>query len=136
MSKRGRIPKPISVPCAGGSIELRVPEWADFEDWVTLRRNNRNFLQPWEPTWKDEHLNRHSYKTRLTQFKNMISQDESYPFHVFRCDNNNQLVGACNLTSVRRGSLQIRPDRLLGRTGLCPQRLCPCLGACRAAFCL
>lgn len=105
MSKRGHIPKPIYEPCAGGGVQLRVPKWADFEDWVNLRRANRDHLQPWEPTWKDEHLSRQSYKTRLAQFKNMITKDTGYPFHVFRTDDN-RLVGACNLTSVQRGFLQ------------------------------
>lgn len=105
MSKRGHIPKPIFEPCAGGGVELRVPKWADFEEWVDLRRANRDHLQPWEPTWKDEHLKRHAYKARLSQFKTMISTDTGYPFHMFRADDN-RLVGACNLTHVQRGSLQ------------------------------
>ena len=87
-------------------MQLRVPKWADFEDWVELRRNNREHLQKWEPTWKDAHHSRHAYKTRLAQFKKMIAEDSGYPFHVFKSDETNRLVGACNLTSVRRGSLQ------------------------------
>lgn len=106
MSKRGRLPKPIFEPCAGGGVQLRVPKWADFEEWVDLRRSNRDHLQPWETTWKDEHHSRHTYKTRLAQFKRLIAEDAGYPFHVFRSDDTNRLVGACNLTSVRRGSLQ------------------------------
>jgi ribosomal-protein-alanine N-acetyltransferase len=35
----------------------------------------------------------------------MVAQDIGYPFHIFRADDG-RLVGACNLTSVRRGSLQ------------------------------
>lgn len=105
MSKRGHIPKPIFEPCAGGGAQLRVPKWADFEDWVNLRRANRNYLQPWEPTWKEQHLSRQSYKSRLAQFKKMIAADTGYPFHVFRADDN-RLVGACNLTHVQRGALQ------------------------------
>ncbi len=106
MSKRGQIPKPLFEPCAGGGVHLRVPAWADFEYWVELRRANRDFLQPWEPSWKEAHLSRHAYKARLAQFKTMISNDTAYPFHVFRSGNNSRLVGACNLTSVKRGSLQ------------------------------
>jgi len=86
-------------------VQLRAPKWADFEAWVDLRRANRDHLQPWEPTWKDEHLRRQNYKARLAQFKTMIAADTGYPFHVFRADDN-RLVGACNLTYIRRGSLQ------------------------------
>ena len=105
MSKRGQIPKPIFEPCVGGGVYLRVPSWSEFEEWVKLRRNNRGHLQPWEPTWQDKHLTRQSYKTRISQFKSMITSDNGYPFHVFRADDN-RLVGACNITFVRRGSLQ------------------------------
>jgi len=105
MSKRGHMPKPIFEPCVGGGVHLRVPKWADFEDWVELRRSNRDHLQPWEPTWKEEHLGRQAYKARLAQFKTMIADDVGYPFHVFRAGDD-RLVGACNLTNVRRGPLQ------------------------------
>lgn len=82
-----------------------IPKWADFEEWVTLRRNNIDHLAPWEPSWNPEHLSRSSYRSRLAQFKKMVSADTGYPFHVFRADTG-KLVGACNLTYVRRGSLQ------------------------------
>jgi len=106
MSKRGKIPKPLFEPCAGGGAHLRVPAWADFESWVDLRRTNRDYLQPWEPSWKETHLSRQSYKARLSQLKTMMANDEAYPFHVFPSGDNSRLIGACNLTSVKRGSLQ------------------------------
>ena len=106
MSKRGRLPKPLFEPCQGGGVILRVPCWADFEDWVNLRRENRAHLQPWEPSWKEEHLGRQAYKVRMARFKTMVSRDQAYPFHLFKADQNQCLVGACNLTNVQRGSLQ------------------------------
>jgi len=106
MSKRGHIPKPLFEPCTSGGVVLSVPKWADFEEWVDLRQVNKDYLQRWEPTWKDQHLTRHAYKAKLAHFKNLISQDDAYPFHVFRADDTNRFVGACNLTSVKRGSLQ------------------------------
>ncbi len=106
MPKRGHKPKPLYEPCAGGGVHLRVPAWADFEYWVELRRTNREYLQPWEPSWKPTHLSRQSYKARLEQFKTMIAKDEAYPFHVFRSTEPRHLVGACNLTNIKRGPLQ------------------------------
>ena len=35
----------------------------------------------------------------------MVAGDTGYPFHVFR-EGDDRLVGACNLTSVKRGSMQ------------------------------
>jgi len=105
MPKRGQTPKPLFEPCAGGGVNLMQPKWADFDEWVTLRRNNMDHLSPWEPSWNPAHLSRSSYRSRLAKFKKMISSDTGYPFHIFRADNG-ALVGACNLTFIRRGSLQ------------------------------
>ena len=105
MPKRGQTPKPLFEPCVGGGVNLMQPKWADFDDWVSLRRNNIEHLAPWEPSWNPAHLSRSSYRSRLAKFKKMISADTGYPFHIFRADNG-ALVGACNLTFIRRGSLQ------------------------------
>ena len=90
-------------------MTLAVPKWADFEDWAQLRRSNKDYLQPWEPTWRDEHISRHSYKSKLANFKRMVAADSAYPFHVFRGVDGHkagQIVGGCNLNFVQRGSLQ------------------------------
>ena len=86
---------------AGGSVILRHPRWADFEDWVELRRQNRAFLAPWEPLWDDKHLTRSSYRSRLGRFKKMTSNGDAFPFHVFRSEDN-RLIGACNITHIER----------------------------------
>ncbi len=86
-------------------MHLHMPKWSDFEDWAALRTANKEYLAPWEPIWDELHLSRSSYKTRLETFKKMIAADRGYPFHVFRADDK-CLVGACNLTNVRRGSQQ------------------------------
>ena len=105
MPKRGLTPKPLFEPCAGGGVHLRPPKWADFDEWAELRQENRAYLQPWEPRWGVNHLTRPTYKARLSRFKKMISEDSGYPFHIFRAGDN-RLVGACNLTSIKRGSMR------------------------------
>lgn len=105
MPKRGQTPQPIFEPCTGGGINLQSPTWADFEDWAELRSDNFEYLAPWEPSWDRSKLSRPAYRSRLAQYKKMVAQDIGYPFHIFRADTG-KLVGACNLTSVRRGSLQ------------------------------
>lgn len=105
MPKRGQTPKPLFEPCTGGGVNLLTPKWADFDEWVVLRKSNIEHLAPWEPSWNPALLSRSSYRTRLAKFKKMISADTGYPFHIFRADTG-KLVGACNLTFVRRGSLQ------------------------------
>ena len=88
-----------------GNVILRHPKWADFEDWVELRRSNKEHLSPWEPLWDDNHLTRPSYRARLSRFKKMVTHDEGFPFHIFR-ETDSKIIGACNITHIERGISQ------------------------------
>lgn len=85
----------------GGGIILRHPRWAEFDDWVNLRRDNRAYLSPWEPQWTPEHLTRPAYKARLARFKKLVANETGYPFHIFRA-RDDKIVGACNIVEIRR----------------------------------
>ncbi len=91
----------LTARARGGSLILRHPRWAEFDDWAALRRENRDYLTPWEPAWDKDHLSRPAYKARLLRFKKMISAGTGYPFHVFRTQDE-RLIGACNIIEVRR----------------------------------
>lgn len=95
----------LSGLSANGSVILRHPRWADFDDWVALRKENQTYLQPWEPEWNAKHLTRLSYRSRLGRFKKMVSGGDAYPFHVFRATDD-RLIGACNITHIERGVAQ------------------------------
>jgi len=84
-----------------GRIELRLPKWADFEQWAAIRRRNRSFLEPWEPEWSEAHLTRTSFKLRLASYHRMAEQGTGYPFHIF-AGVDLRLVGACNITQVQK----------------------------------
>ena len=88
-----------------GSVVLRHPRWADFDDWVDLRQENKAYLKPWEPEWDDKHLSRLSYRSRLARFKKMVGSENAFPFHIFRASDD-RLIGACNVTHVERGVVQ------------------------------
>ncbi|MGB6229205.1 MAG: GNAT family protein [Litorimonas sp.] len=93
----------IALPGHGGSMRLRHPRWADYEQWSDIRRADADYLRPWEPDWLDGHLSRASYRLRLSRFKKLVSGDRAYPFHILRGDT---LIGAVNLTHVERGAAQ------------------------------
>jgi len=93
----------LSGKAAGGTIRLVHPRWADFDAWVALRRENAEYLKPWEPAVSDLGLNRVAYRGRLSRLKKLVQQDRAYPFHIFRGDN---LVGACNITHIERSTSQ------------------------------
>ena len=93
----------LSGKAAGGTIRLAHPRWADFEAWANLRRENADYLRPWEPYVSTEGLNRTAYRSRLSRLKKLVQQDRAFPFHIFR---ENTLVGACNITHIERGTAQ------------------------------
>ena len=93
----------LSGKAAGGTLRLVHPRWADFEAWAALRRENADYLRPWEPYVSTEGLNRPAYRGRLSRLKKLVQQDRAFPFHIFRGEN---LVGACNITHIERGTAQ------------------------------
>jgi len=93
----------LSAKSAGGVIRLSHPSWSDFEAWAALRRENKEYLRPWEPDVSNSGLNRPAYRGRLSRLKKLVQQDRAYPFHIFREE---ALVGACNITHIERGMAQ------------------------------
>lgn len=93
----------LDAKSAGGPIRLTHPNWADFDAWADLRRENMEYLRPWEPDVSTHGLHRSAYRARLTRLKKLVQQDRAYPFHIFRED---KLVGACNITHIDRGTAQ------------------------------
>jgi ribosomal-protein-alanine N-acetyltransferase len=95
-----------SVPALeGNGVVLRVPEMADFAEWVELRGKSRAFLAPWEPTWPADDLTRPAFRRRLRRYAEDVRSDQAYAFFVFR-QSDNALVGGLTLANVRRGVAQ------------------------------
>jgi len=95
----------LSSHSRGGIVVLRHPAWADFEDWSRLRELSSEALRQWEPDWMGNHQDRKAYKRRLSAYRRLASGGAAYPFHIF--DPQGQLVGACNLSDIRRGSASV-----------------------------
>lgn len=93
----------LSAKAAGGNIRLIHPRWADFEAWAELRRENAEYLRPWEPHVSSAGLNRLAYRGRLSRLKKLVQQDRAFPFHIFQEET---LIGACNITHIERGTSQ------------------------------
>ncbi len=86
-------------------LTLRPPEHGDFRQWTALRRDSRDFLTPWEPTWAPDHLSRKSFTNRVYWAQRAISQGNAMPlFLIRRADL--RLVGAITLDNIRRGPAQ------------------------------
>jgi ribosomal-protein-alanine N-acetyltransferase len=88
-----------------GRIYLRRPRDSDFEAWTSLRAGSREFLAPWEPTWSKAALSRAAFRRRLHQYAEDWRDASGYNFLIFRAEDD-ALLGAINLSNVRRGIVQ------------------------------
>lgn len=83
-------------------IYIRPPNIKDYQSWKTVRKANRSFLKPFEPTWPKDCLSETFFKRRLKrQIKNWI-EDRGYAFLIFTHDGS--LVGGMNINNVERGA--------------------------------
>lgn len=89
----------------GEGVFLRAPQMGDYEDWARLRAESRAFLKPWEPTWPGDDLTRAAFKRRIRRYHQDMREETALPLFVFRQEDG-ALVGACNLSAIRRGVLQ------------------------------
>jgi ribosomal-protein-alanine N-acetyltransferase len=90
---------------SGDGVYLRYPRVADFAAWAHLREQSRTFLAPWEPAWATDELSKGAFRRRLKRYQREAREDSAYAFFVFRGDNND-LLGGCTLSNVRRGVTQ------------------------------
>ena len=45
----------------GQKIILRPPQYSDWKAWADERKKNKLYLQPWEPLWSINELERSSF---------------------------------------------------------------------------
>ncbi|TMV57614.1 30S ribosomal protein S5 alanine N-acetyltransferase, partial [Thioclava sp. BHET1] len=46
-------------------MTLRPPVQSDYAGWAGLRKSSVGFLQPWEPSWSEDHLSRRAFSNRV-----------------------------------------------------------------------
>lgn len=95
-------PEPV---IESGAIMLRPPRMGDYEGWVHLRRESREFLAPWEPTWPADDLTRGAYRSRVKRYLRDIREDAGYAFFLFDA-RTGRLAGGLTLSNIRRGAAQ------------------------------
>ena len=89
----------------GDGVFLREPQMADFKAWSTLRGESRGFLEPWEPRWTRDELEKDTYRRRIRYYYNDARQDLGYAFFLFRTSDK-ALIGGITLSNIRRGVSQ------------------------------
>lgn len=89
----------------GAGMVLRTPRVRDFEAWSRLRARSQSFLQPWEPLWPPDDLERGAFRRRLATYAREIDAGAAYPFFIFDAPED-RLTGAITLSNIRRGVAQ------------------------------
>lgn len=89
----------------GEGVYLRPPVMSDFPAWAALRGQSRDFLVPWEPIWPADDLTRAAFRRRIKRQEEEMARDETYPFFVFR-EEDQTLTGGLTLGHIRRGVAQ------------------------------
>ena len=84
---------------------LRPPLQSDFESWVALRTKSIEFLEPWEPSWSEDHLSKKNFLNRVYWSKKSIRDKTALPVFMFE-RNSGTLLGAITLDNIRRGPAQ------------------------------
>ena len=86
-------------------MTLRAPLHSDFRPWVALRKDSKDFLTPWEPSWATDHLSRRAFTNRVYWAARSISNGSAVPLFLTR-RSDGALVGAITLDNIRRGPAQ------------------------------
>jgi [ribosomal protein S5]-alanine N-acetyltransferase len=89
----------------GNRIVLRHPAGSDYPAWAALRRESRAFLEPWEPLWAWDELERSAYRERLSRYGKERRDGSGYVYFIFLKDRM-QLAGGITLGHLRRGVAQ------------------------------
>lgn len=90
---------------ASGAHILRLPDYGDYRQWHVLRNASRDFLQPWEPTWRSDELSEASFRVRVSRNRQEYSSGLSVPLFLFdRRDMT--LLGGITIGHIRKGAAQ------------------------------
>ena len=89
----------------GSRVSLRTPAAADYREWAALRGESRSFLEPWEPRWAADELERHAWRQRLGRYREDFARGVSVAFFIFE-NQSGTLLGGITLGNIRHGVAQ------------------------------
>jgi ribosomal-protein-alanine N-acetyltransferase len=89
----------------GERVMLRMPVAADYREWAALRAASRRFLEPWEPRWPADELERGAWRQRLGRYRADFAQGSAVAFFIFETCSG-KLVGGITLANIRHGVAQ------------------------------
>ncbi len=86
----------------GRRVMLRAPVKGDYREWAKLRGESRAFLEPWEPRWAEDELDRSAWLYRLRRYRDDFARGTAQAFFIFDVETGS-LLGGVTLGNIRRG---------------------------------
>jgi len=80
-------------------LVIRTPQTGDGEQYARYYRTNREFLQPWSPTFAEDMFSGKDWEDSIPIIRQEFAAGRSARFCLFR---NGQLIGVANLTGITR----------------------------------
>jgi len=89
----------------GDKVILRAPQMRDYREWAKLRGASRAFLEPWEPSWTADELDRGPWRQRLSRYRREFAQGSAMSLLIFE-NGQGRLTGGISMGNIRRGVAQ------------------------------
>lgn len=86
----------------GDRVTLRMPVSSDYPAWAKLRGESRAFLEPWEPTWTPDELDKPAWRYRLRRYREDFARGTAIAFFIFETKSG-ALLGGVTLGNIRHG---------------------------------
>jgi [ribosomal protein S5]-alanine N-acetyltransferase len=96
-------PKPPVL--AGERVTLRPPTMGDHREWADLRRASRAFLEPWEPSWAPDELERRAWRQRVHRYRREHARGAGMTYLIFE-NAGGRMTGGISMGNIRRGVAQ------------------------------
>lgn len=89
----------------GARVTLRPPRPGDHHEWAALRRESRAFLEPWEPRWAPDELDRAAWRERIRRYRDESAAGTAFAFLIFE-NAGGKMVGGITIGNIRHGVSQ------------------------------
>jgi ribosomal-protein-alanine N-acetyltransferase len=86
----------------GSRVTLRMPVSGDYRAWAKLRGESRAFLEPWEPSWAPDELEKSAWRYRLRRYREDFARGTAIAFFIFETSSG-ALLGGVTLGNIRHG---------------------------------
>lgn len=89
----------------GTRVTLRLPAPSDYHEWAALRHESRAFLEPWEPRWARDELERAGWRHRIRRYREEFAAGTAIAFLIFE-NETGRLIGGVTIGNIRYGVSQ------------------------------